>query len=145
MDVAHYHIEMIYAYEGIEVFPAPTQGDQTVLFGWADIVLTHLQYTAWTFHICSILKKPAVFISHNTWMYDIIRQFPDQAVIYNSHGMKKVLEYPNPHMVLHPTIKMVYYDFGGPTGDYINLLNMNANKGGKLFNAIARAMPERKF
>ena len=76
MDAAHYHIEMIYAYEGIEVFPAPVQGDNTTLFGWADIVLTHLQYTAWTFHICSILQKPAVFISHNTWMYDIIRQFP---------------------------------------------------------------------
>ena len=145
MDAAHYGIDELYTYEGVEVFPAPKQGDNTLLFNWSDIIFTHLQYAAWTFNVANIMRKPAVFVSHNTWPYDIVKQFTHHAVIYNSHAMKGILKYENPSFVLHPPIDRLKYDFEGPTGQYITLVNMNANKGGKLFTALARALPEYEF
>ena len=145
MDSAHYGITEMYSYEGVEIFPTIPGRDITPLYHWCDVVITHLQYAAHTFHLADVLRKPAIFVSHNTWMYDVVNQFQHHGVIYNSNAMKGLLEYKNPSFVLHPPIKKEKYDFGGPTGDHITLVNMNANKGGRLFMAIASAMQDRKF
>lgn len=56
-----------YVYDGIEVIP-PTCSNQAKdeLFNWADIVLTHLDFAKWTVQKTRIMRKPCVFIVHNT-------------------------------------------------------------------------------
>lgn len=150
---AHYGITRQYNYEGVEVFPATR--DVTAFFSWADAVICHLGHTVWASHIAKAHGKPIFFISHNTHPYDIVifsnewkrnnQRCQPINVIYNSESMKEILKYENPSVVLHPVIDRKRFDFGGPKGEFITLVNMNANKGGKLFRRIAEMMPERKF
>jgi glycosyltransferase involved in cell wall biosynthesis len=140
-----YDIDQIYTFEGVTVFPCP-DNDQTPLFYWADIVFTHLQWAAWTISICNTFKhKPCVFVSHNFWPYDIVKFRPNTRVIYNSNAMRGILNYENNNIVVHPPCDYRKWDFGGPSGNHITLINMNLNKGSRLFMALAKAMPERKF
>src|SRR4029079_14234765 len=99
--------------------------DQTILFGWADIVFTHLQWAAWSISVCHAVKKPCIFVSHNFWPYDIVNYRHGTGVIYNSNAMKGILNYENPHIVVHPPCDYRQWDFGGPTGEFITLINMN--------------------
>lgn len=146
MDSKHYGIEQIYNYEGVEVFPCP-DNNQDNLFYWADIVFTHLGKAAWTIALCNVFAKPkpCIFVSHNFWPYDIVQYRTNTGVIYNSNAMKGILNYQNNNIVVHPPCDYRKWDFGGPHGEYITLINANLNKGARLFIALAKAMPERKF
>lgn len=62
-----YGINYTYIHEGVEVFPAERQLDTHI--HWANLVITHLEYTKWTLHICRVLKKKVVFVAHNTSKY----------------------------------------------------------------------------
>jgi glycosyltransferase involved in cell wall biosynthesis len=154
LEAGHYNITQPYIYQGVEVFPPI--GDISGFFTWADVVITHLGHTPWTSELAKTYRKNIFFISHNTHPYDIVIYSntwknherdpkPPIKVIYNSNAMKERLKYENPSIVLHPSIDHRKWDFGGPTGEHITLINTNANKGGRLFMALARFMPERKF
>ena len=145
MESKHYNVDQVYDFEGAMVIPADSGRDLTQPLDWADIVFTHLTWTSWAAHICSIKKKPLVFLSHNTHPYDILRAFPNMAVVYNSEAMRGILKYQNRSIVVHPPVDYRKNDLGGPTGEYITLVNLTANKGSKLFINIAKAMPGRKF
>ena len=153
LEHAHYNITAPYVYEGVEVFPAT--GDISHHFWWSDAVITHLGHTVWSAQLAKVFNKTTFFISHNTHPYDIVidsNRWPTELhpkkamrVIYNSIAMADILKYENNSIVVHPAIDRKAFDFGGPTGEYITLINVNANKGGNIFKAIARAMPNKKF
>jgi glycosyltransferase involved in cell wall biosynthesis len=145
-EAANYDITTMYSYEGVTVIPA--MKDITPAIAGADFIFTHLGPMALAIHLAKIYKKPICFISHNTHFYDVVPSFPEfVSVIYNTNAMAKMLNYPNRSIVLHPPIDYRKWDFKGKPeqGVYITLVNLNANKGVKLFIEIAKAMPERMF
>lgn len=144
-DARKYNIDEIYCYEGVEVFPPENTREN--LIKWADLVITHLGYTSWTVAACKIYFKPCIFISHNTWVYDVIVRNEDVGVIYNSNAMRETVKYPNASIVLHPATDFRKYDIkrNPEKNKFITLINLNKNKGSKIFFNIARAMPDRQF
>lgn len=139
-------ITQMYEYEGVQVWP-PLR-NMEVHFRWADRVFTHLEYTNWTMRIAKMFKKPVFFIVHNTHPYACINA-PDRPVnvIYNSNYSRDLLNYPHPSMVLHPPVDYRKYDVAqNPIeNNYITLINLNENKGGRIFYEIARRLPDRIF
>lgn len=141
-------IEQLYTYEGIEVFP-PGRGTAEALVLWADIMLTHLEFSHWTINIGKIFKRPVVFISHNTAFeaYNCVRDSPEVVVIYNSDAMRSLSPFQNRSLVLHPPVNYQQYFVNKDpwASKFITLINCNENKGGKIFSRLAAALPQRQF
>ena len=139
-------IKMTYDIDGVEVWPRNRSLEN--FFFWADRVVTHLGWTSWTVQVAHIFKKPVFFVVHNTHEYSCVSN-PEKPVgiIYNCQAAKDKLNYPQPNIVLPPPVDFRQYDLGENNFDkpYITLINLNENKGGKIFWNIARAMPDRKF
>lgn len=143
----HYRIINNYTFDGVDVFP-PNQNVIDALLRWSNIVFTHLDYTQWTIGICAIYKKPVFHLIHNSHKYPEIENahFP-QHIVYNSHWIKEKLNYKWDNFTLPPPVDYRDYDLGQDTcdNDFITLINLNENKGGKIFENIARALPKKRF
>ena len=142
-----YKITTHYVYDDVDVFP-PDQNTIMNLFRWADITITHLDYTAWTVHMAAVQRVPVVHLIHNTHPYrHIIDAEKPQFVVYNAQWAADKLKYPHASMVLPPPVDPSVYNVGKDcsTNDAITLINLDGNKGGHILRAIAEAMPDRKF
>jgi len=143
----HYKITNNYVFDDIDVFP-PNPNVIEGLMRWSDVVFTHLDYTRWTIHTAKLYKKPVFHLIHNSHPYpEIIDAENKQHIIYNSFWLKSLLNYNFPNFVLTPPCDYRYYDTNTDTSrnTYITLINLNENKGGKVFADIARAMPHKQF
>jgi glycosyltransferase involved in cell wall biosynthesis len=141
-------INVPYIIDGIEVFGPSTSLDQ---YRWADIILTHLDYTKWSVQIGAKLKIPVVFFAHNDIPYGSVHSARyvgcPMHVVYNSHWMIPNCDYQCPSMVMHPPTDWRYYDVceDPSKNKFITLISLNDNKGGNIFYQIAEAMPDRQF
>lgn len=145
---SEYGIDRMYSFEGVDVFPVLRGMNLEPFITWADVIFTHLAFAPWSIQISRLYKKKVYFISHNTHNYDCVSatEYP-VGVVYNSNAMKKILNYNRDSFVLHPVTDWRKYDLGKDPekNEYITLVSLNLNKGGRLFWEIAKAMPERKF
>lgn len=145
-EAQHYKIKNIYHIDGVEVFPRSRNMEEH--FFWADRIITHLGFTSWTVAISHVFRKPVFFVVHNTHPYSCVED-PKKPVgiIYNCQHAKDLLQYPQKNIVIHPPVDYRIYDQGQEprNNKYITLINLNENKGGKIFYDIARAMPDRQF
>ena len=142
-----YRITNHYVYDDVDVFP-PDQNTIMNLFRWADIAITHLDYTAWTVHMSAVQRVPVVHLIHNTHPYrHIIDAEKPQFVVYNAQWAADKLKYPHASMVLPPPVDPNVYNVGKDcsTNEAVTLINLDGNKGGHILRAIAEAMPDRKF
>ena len=143
----HYRITNNYVFDGVDVFP-PNQNVIDNLMRWANAIITHLDYTHWTIGAASMYKKPVFHLIHNSHKYPEIENahYP-QYVVYNSNWIKKELNYKWDNFTLPPPVDFRDYDLGkdSEANDYITLINLNENKGGKIFEQIARALPKKRF
>lgn len=136
-----------YCFEGIDVFPSDPSIIQSLFF-WADCIFSHLDYTHLNIGLASMYKKPVFHFIHNTYESpDIVNAQKRQHIVYNSEWAKKELKYDYPDFVLTPPVDYRHYDVEVETinNEYITLINVNENKGGKIFVEIARAMPHKRF
>jgi glycosyltransferase involved in cell wall biosynthesis len=143
----HYKIENHYVYDEVDVFP-PEQNTIQNLFLWADVVVTHLDYTGWTIGAGSIYNKPVVHLIHNTHTYrSIADSDKKQYIVYNSEWAKGVLGYKHKSIVVHPSVDWRFYDVQKDTekNEFITMINLDHNKGGHILKAIAERMPHKKF
>lgn len=141
----HYKITNNYTFDGVDVFP-PNANLIEGMFRWADVVFTHLDYTRWTIHTAKLYRKPVFHLIHNSHPYpEIIDAEHKQHIIYNSLWLKELLSYNFPNFVIRPPIDWRKYDTQTSTGDKITLINLNENKGGKIFAEIAKALPHKSF
>jgi glycosyltransferase involved in cell wall biosynthesis len=143
----HYKITTTYTYDGVDVFP-PNANVIENLFRWSHCVFTHLDYTRWTIGMAGLYKKPLFHLIHNTHTYpEIVNAMSSQHIVYNSLWAKEKLGYKWSNFILTPPVDYRDYDTKVETIDnqYITLINLNENKGGKIFEEIARAMPNKKF
>ena len=140
-------IKEIYTYDGVDVFP-PHQSVVENLLRWSDAIFTHLDYTKWTIHSAKMFKKPVFHLIHNTHTYpEIVDAEKHQHIVYNSLWAKEKLSYNWSNFILTPPVDWRHYDLeiDPEQNEYITLINLNENKGGRIFLDIARAMPNRKF
>lgn len=142
----HYKITNNYTFDGVDVFP-PNPNVIEGLFGWSDVVFTHLDYTRWTIHMAAIRKKPVFHLIHNSHPYpEIIGADNNQHIVYNSEWLKNELGYKFDNFTLTPPIDFNSFSHNGENDrEAITLINLNENKGGKIFEQIARALPNKKF
>jgi glycosyltransferase involved in cell wall biosynthesis len=146
-DANKYKIRDNYVFDGIDVFP-PNPNVIEGLMRWCDAVFTHLDYTRWTIHIAKMYRKPVFHLIHNSHPYpEIIDAEKNQHIIYNSLWLKELLNYNFSNFIVTPPVDYNYYDLGNEPekSEYITLINLNENKGGKIFGEIARAMPHKSF
>lgn len=143
----HYRITNNYVFDGVDVFP-PNQNVIEGLLRWSDAIITHLDYTHWTVGVAGMYKKPVFHLIHNSHKYPEIENahYP-QYVVYNSEWIKSDLNYKWDNFTLTPPVDFRDYDLGkdSEANEYITLINLNENKGGKIFEQIARALPNRRF
>jgi glycosyltransferase involved in cell wall biosynthesis len=142
-----YKITEHYIYDGIDVFP-PDQNTIMNLFRWADVVITHLDYTAWTINMAAIQRIPVVHLIHNTHPYvHIIDAEKPQFIVYNAQWAADKLKYQHDSIVIPPPVDPDVYNVGliSDRNTAITLINLDTNKGGHILRQIAEAMPERQF
>jgi len=142
-----YKINKIYTYDGVDVFP-PSQNVVDNLMRWCNVVFTHLDYTRWTIGAGAMYKKPVFHLIHNTHIYpEIVNASKVQHIVYNSKWAKDKLNYNYPNFIMTPPCDYRYYDIckSPENNEYITLINLNENKGGKVLVELAKAMPEKKF
>lgn len=145
-EAQYYNIKRVYIIDGVEVYPRGRNLEEH--FFWADRVITHLGFTAWTVSVARVFKKPCFFVVHNTHPYSCVSDKEQRVnIIYNCQTAKERLQYPQPNIVIPPPVDYRYYDLGfDPIGnEYITLINLNDNKGGHILYDIARALPDKKF
>ncbi len=143
----HYKISNNYTFDGVDVFP-PNTNVIDGLMRWCDGVFTHLDYTRWTIHTAKMYKKPVFHLIHNSHPYpEIIMAEKPQHIIYNSFWLKDLLNYNFSNFILPPPTDYRFFDLKNDPNksEYITLINLNKNKGGEIFEQIARAMPNKKF
>lgn len=134
-----------YEYEGVSIMDWTGSLDQ---LRWADIILTHLDYTHWTILMCQMVNIPVIQLVHNSTPYNsILNAQGPVSVCYNSGWIADELNYNRHSMVLHPPCDYRKYDIGkNPiNNEFITLININRNKGGRILERLAQAMPEKKF
>lgn len=142
---AMHNVRVPYNYEGVDVIGPNGSTDQ---FLWADIILSHLDFTHHAIQIGNILRKPVVNFIHNSHLYpEIQNALSNNFCIYNSQWIQKKLNYQWPSMVFTPPVDYRYFDLGKfpRENEYITLINLDENKGGFILRRIAEAMPNKKF
>lgn len=136
-----------YVYDDVDVFGAD-EGNEMNLFRNADMVMTHLDYSAWTQEMASIFRIPCVQLIHNHYRREhIISAHKPQYIVYNSRWMADILKYPHESFVLYPPVDWRHYDVKTDPWDskYITLINLDQNKGGEILREIAKRMPHINF
>lgn len=143
--ILHRYDGPIYDYEGVEVFPATGRVEA---FAWADVVMTHLDFTQFTIIMANEAQRPLIHFIHNDITYDSIKNSQrGNHVAYNSSWIQKKLNYPLPSAIIHPPCNTGYYNVNeNPEhNEYLTLVSLNERKGGYLFKKIAEALPNKKF
>jgi glycosyltransferase involved in cell wall biosynthesis len=120
--------------------------DSLNLINWADIIITHLDKT-----VPVILavgnRKPIVHIVHNEHQLsfnDVTPQYA-QLIVANSKWVAGELNWPEPEnvMVVPPPVDADRYRV--TPGTRITLINMNENKGARVFWKLAEQLPDLLF
>lgn len=141
-------IQVPYQYEGVEVIGNPQ--DNLDAYRWADVILTHLDYTRHAIHMARFVKRPIVNFIHSHYTYDP-NPIPDAAsdchVVYNSQWVADYLGYKWPSMIMYPPCDPDYYNVceNPIRNPYISMISINENKGGYILYQVAKAMPYAKF
>jgi glycosyltransferase involved in cell wall biosynthesis len=147
-----------YIYAGVQVHPWRGDADVVPYFTHsskrADVVIAHLENTMRAAALADIYKMPMVHVIHNTHQFTkgAFRRGPCQLAVFNSHWMhddfaafwRVASRTPMPPaIVVHPPVDPTTYVT--THGQKITLINLNEDKGGRLFWQLADAMPQRKF
>ncbi len=113
----------------------------------ADIVITHLDFTAKADNICRVLGKHHLHtIVNNTFTNNLLENRPGQfSVIYNSHYTSG-LQLNQRSTICRPPLVPERYNYIKKTGENaITLVNCWPDKGGNILVELAKLMPDRKF
>lgn len=137
-------IHSMYEWEGVMIFP-PDENMEDSLYRWADIVITHLDYTKKAIWKAERYKKPCFHITHNDILYKSVEDgVGDVRVIHNSQWIANKLQYKWPQFVFPPPVDE-WYKTEDKGRKYITLINLNDNKGANYFYHWAKKLPQYQF
>ncbi|MFJ7417987.1 glycosyltransferase family 4 protein [Streptomyces uncialis] len=144
-----------YAYRGVQVVPLEARLDFSAAARHADVLVSHLECVPALSALARGYGRPMVVVCHNTHR----PTFRDAAAggtalaVYNSRWMEReaelfFAEYPQSvrparELVVRPPVFAENY--ATEPGEAITLINCNPEKGGRVFEALARRMPDQRF
>jgi len=141
-DAEKYRIKSMYEFEGVQVF---TSEHERVLFEWADVVLTHLDYSKKAIWTAAQYEKRCYWLAHNDIPYNsVLGGVGDLRVIYNAQWVADKLNYKWPSFVFPPPVDD-WYKCDDKGRRYITLINLNDNKGANYFYSLAKKLPQFQF
>jgi glycosyltransferase involved in cell wall biosynthesis len=114
-------------------------------YQWCDLVITHLGSIGMAVNKCRRFQKPLIYIVHNDYEQSAVRTHSWINVVYNSEWCAKKLPYKGKSVVCRPIINYDRFKDITPNGEYITMVNINENKGGKILYKIAEALPQYTF
>ncbi|MER7053486.1 glycosyltransferase family 4 protein [Streptomyces sp. NPDC000351] len=144
-----------YEYRGIKVVPLESRLDFPTAVRRADVLLAHLETVPSTASLARGYGKPMVVVCHNTHRptFRDVAAGGTALAVYNSQWMEReaelfFAEYPK---AVRPASSLVVRppvfagEYATKPGKAITLINCNAEKGGKVLEALARRMPDQQF
>lgn len=144
-------------FEGVEVGDLRNNNLRESWVRWADRIFTHLDCQGYAADIARQKQKQLVVIVHNTYRDELYHpRFAQNWIILNTNWIKEEKKYEDfksekyhctgsrKTIVVHPPVIEADYKVK-PDGKYYTLVNMNENKGGKLFLEVAEEMPDIDF
>jgi glycosyltransferase involved in cell wall biosynthesis len=142
-----------YALQGVQVWPANAAARTPGALGaLADVVISHLEGVPYAKEAGRRGGIPVVSICHNTHLQTFEEASGVNLAVYNSRWMQAeadefyadgALEAPQRTLVVRPPVYAE--DYRTEPGDQVTLINLNENKGGRLFWELARRMPDVPF
>ena len=116
----------------------------------ATVLLSHLDNEAKAAQTAVRARKPLVLVMHNNfrdpWLKEFKKILPGNLhLIHNSLWIQRhYARHELPGIVLRPPVDWRDYCVES-TREYVTLINMNVNKGAKLFVKLAQRMPDVQF
>jgi len=141
-DGRKYNIKQMYEFDGVQVF---LDDNEEVLYNWADIICTHLDYSKKAMWKANELGKPLFHFTHNDTPYpSVVNGVGKIKVVHNAQWVADNLNYKWPSIVFPPVVDESYQseDKGRK---YITLINLNDNKGSRYFYSLAKKLPQYQF
>jgi glycosyltransferase involved in cell wall biosynthesis len=144
-----------YDLDGVHVVPLQARLDFATAVRKADVLVSHLENVPSTAALARGYGKPVVAICHNTHrptFRDVASGGVSLAVL-NSQWMEReaelfFAEYPKavrPAQTLIVRPPVFADEYRTKPGAKVTLVNCNADKGGKVLEAVARRMPDTEF
>jgi glycosyltransferase involved in cell wall biosynthesis len=148
MQAKMHNIKTPYRYDEVEVIGDPLDSLDT--YRWADVILTHLDYTKWAITMAKLVKRPICCFIHSHYTYEpnpIPDARSDVHIVYNSKWVKEYLRYQWSNMIMYPPCDPSYYNVCEDPwqNKYITMISINENKGGYILYRVAKALPYAKF
>ena len=143
-----------YEYRGIRVVPLSARLDFATVVRRADVLVSHLECVPSTAALARGYSRPLVVVCHNTHRPSFRDMAAGQTAlaVYNSRWMQAEAELffaeypksvrPGDSMVVRPPV--VAAEYATKPGKAITLINCNAEKGGRVLEALARRMPDQQ-
>ena len=116
----------------------------------SQLLLSHLDNEPNAITTAVIGKKPLVLVMHNSFRMKFLKEFkkilPNNLyLIHNSEWIKKFYEPLGiPSCVVYPPVNWQDYNVTS-SKEFVSLINMNENKGGKIFLELCKRMPDVRF
>jgi glycosyltransferase involved in cell wall biosynthesis len=137
-------------YERVRCIPIKDSSSVDRSISDAKVLISHLDMEVKAVKTAALTEKPLVLVMHNSFRKEYLKEFikylPNNLyLIHNSKWIQKYYsEFRLPSVVLYPPVNWKDYSVTS-SREYVSLINMNENKGGKVFLEIVRQMPDVKF
>ena len=131
-----------YEVEGVGVVGHPGRGKWRELYRWAEVILTQGRSAVRSYMRSVGAHKPIVLFVRDIADWRRLPGPPD-LLVFNAEWQMHAAEYSGASIVVHSPIEPAKY-LTSP-GDRVTLINLNARKGGQLFNDLVFSMPDIEF
>lgn len=135
-----------YEYEDVPVYVTNVVYARQMIKSWQpDVIISHHDNTQRAARIAQQLNIPFVFLMHNDFpaTQEILSLNPD-LVVFNTNWMREKFKHRVTNsMVVHPPVWAWQHET--IPGDHITLVNLNENKGCRVFYEMANRFPDQKF
>lgn len=142
-------------WKSVPIIPGHTTGEISSLeaLNSADVVVTHPELLAWTHQLTrAVMRKPIVAIVHNleNWTLRSLVAYPDTHVVANtvttaSALVARKIRSARDIAIVYPPVEVIDAPVPGLPREFVTLVNLSEDKGGKVFDALASAFPDVPF
>lgn len=135
-----------FEYEGVPVYTTNVVYARQMIKGWEpDVIVSHHDNTQRAARISQQIGKPFVFLMHNDFDFNIpLLSLDPDLVVFNTDWIKaKYGHLVTNSIVVHPPVWADEHSTA--PGDMITLVNLNENKGCRVFYEMAERFPGEKF
>jgi glycosyltransferase involved in cell wall biosynthesis len=135
-----------YEYEGVPVYVTNVVYGRQQIKAWnPDVIISHHNNTERAARISEQTGIPFIFLMHNDFVEnrDLLKLNPSLTVFNTEWIRDKYADSVGKSVVIHPPVWPSEHET--TPGDHITLVNLNENKGCRVFYEMARRFPEEKF